>query len=106
MILECSWDVFGSKLVALFASHLEEDLQEDEVVEEFEEMDERDREQLIKELKMKWEELNSKYQKITHLVVLDTAGQVRRKEQLEAALTEIENDVKKLSRPGPILLKK
>lgn len=79
---------------------------EDEVVEEFEEMDERDREQLIKELKMKWEELNSKYQKITHLVVLDTAGQVRRKEQLEAALTEIENDVKKLSRPGPILLKK
>ena len=79
---------------------------EDEVVEEFEEMDERDREQLIKELKMKWEELNASYQKMTHLVILDTAGQVRRKEQLETALTSIENDIKKLSRPGPILLKK
>ena len=79
---------------------------EDEIVEEFEEMPETDRKNLINALKLKWQELNQKYQKLTHLVILDTAGQVRRKEQLEAALTEVEKDIDKLSKPGPILIRK
>jgi hypothetical protein len=79
---------------------------EDEYVEEFEEMDELDRKDLIQQLKKKWDDVNAKYQKMTHLVVLDTAGQVRRKESLEKALAEIEADINRLSKPGPVLLRK
>jgi hypothetical protein len=78
----------------------------DEVVEEFEEMPDGERHELIRQLKAKWDSVNAKYQKITHLVQLDTAGQVRRKEQLEGALKTLETDINKLSRPGPVLLKK
>lgn len=79
---------------------------EDEYVEEFEEMPEDERAALIQQLKAKWDTVNAKYQKITHLVVLDTAGQVRRKETLENLLSEIEADINRLSKPGPVLLRK
>jgi hypothetical protein len=79
---------------------------EDEYVEEFEEMPEDERAALIQQLKAKWDTVNAKYQKITHLVVLDTTGQVRRKETLENLLSEIEADINRLSKPGPVLLRK
>jgi len=79
---------------------------EDEYVEEFEELPEGDRRGLIQQLKAKWDDVNQKYQKMTHLIVLDTAGQVRRKEFLERSLTEIEGDIARLSKHGPVLIRK
>ena len=70
----------------------------------YEEMSEEEREELLYQLKMKWNQINSQYQRITHLVNLDTLGQVRRKEQLENALKSIEADIEKISRAGPLLI--
>ena len=72
----------------------------------FEEMDEYEKSSLIDALKAKWDSVNTKYQRITHLVQLDTTGQVRRKEQLEAELSKLERDIERLQRPGPILVRK
>lgn len=74
--------------------------------ETFEQMDENERRELIAALKAKWDSVNAKYQKITHLVLLDTAGQVRRKESLENELTQIENDINKLQRASSVLIRK
>ncbi len=74
--------------------------------EQIEQMSEDERLDLLDALKRKWEFTNAKYQKITHLVLLTTAGEVRRKEELEAELTRIENDIEKLQRPGPLLIRK
>jgi hypothetical protein len=71
---------------------------------QFEEMDENEREELLSALKNKWNFINAKYQKITHLVQLDTTGQVRRKEQLEGQLNAIEKDIEKLQKLGPLLI--
>lgn len=73
---------------------------------QYEEMTEEERRELIMALKAKWGHVNVAYQKITHLVQLDTAGQMRRKETLEATMTALEKDIQKLQRPGPILIKK
>lgn len=70
----------------------------------YEEVGDSEREQLIYALKLKWEAVNKKYQKITHLVQLDTLGQVRRKETLEHELKTLEADIEKLQRNGPVLL--
>lgn len=70
----------------------------------FEEITEDERIQLIADLKAKWENTNAKYQKITHLVLLDTAGQIRRKESLEAELTQLQNDIEKLERASTLLV--
>ena len=70
----------------------------------YEEVDEEERYQLIDQLKSKWDTVNAKYQKITHLVVLDTRGQVRRKESLEAELTQLGNDIEKLQRASTLLV--
>lgn len=70
----------------------------------YEEVGESEREDLLYALKLKWETVNKKYQKITHLVQLDTIGQVRRKETLENELKVLEADIEKLQRAGPILL--
>mmetsp|Transcript_23503 Transcript_23503/g.23712 ORF Transcript_23503/g.23712 Transcript_23503/m.23712 type:complete len:262 (+) Transcript_23503:79-864(+) len=64
-----------------------------------------ERERLLNALKTKWDLTNQKYQKITHMVNLDTVGQVRRKEALENELKQLEHDIEKLSRPGPILVR-
>lgn len=74
--------------------------------ETFEQMDESERRELVAALKAKWDSVNAKYQKITHLVLLDTAGQVRRKETLENELTQIENDINKLQRASTVLIRK
>lgn len=72
--------------------------------EKYEELTEVEREQLLYDLKQKWNEVNTKYQKVTHLVRLDTLGQIRRKEQMESQLKQLETDIERLSRAGPVLL--
>jgi len=53
---------------------------------------------LIMGLKAKWEAVNTDYQAITHLTVLDTMGKIRRKEKYEAELAQTEKDIEKLNR--------
>lgn len=72
----------------------------------YEEFPEDERISLLNELKKKWDSVNAQYQKITHLVKLDTTGQVRRKETLEAELSRLEADIDKLERAGTILIHK
>lgn len=78
----------------------------EEAPEVFEEFSEEERFELVNALKAKWDMVNAQYQKITHLVKLDTAGQVRRKETLEAQLAKLEADIQRLDRPGPVLIRK
>lgn len=49
-------------------------------------------------LKRKWDEVNRKYQKMTHLRLIDTTGLKRRKEDYEAQLKQIEDDIKVLNK--------
>ena len=71
----------------------------------YEEISHPERQALIDALKSKWDKINAGYQKITHLTILDTTGQVRRKEDYENAMTALEQDIERLSRPGPLLMK-
>jgi hypothetical protein len=71
----------------------------------YEEVSHSERQALIDALKAKWDKVNAAYQKITHLTQLDTAGQVRRKEHFESTMSALEQDIEKLSRPGPLLMK-
>jgi hypothetical protein len=71
----------------------------------YEEVSHSERQALIDALKAKWDKVNAGYQKITHLTQLDTAGQVRRKEHFESTMSALEQDIEKLSRPGPLLMK-
>lgn len=73
--------------------------------EQFEEMSEDERQELVYALKAKWDHVNSQYQKITHLVRLDTTGQLRRKEALESQLKNLEADIERLQRSGPVLVR-
>lgn len=73
---------------------------------QYEELTNEERAELILALKSKWGHVNSSYQRITHLVQLDTAGQMRRKETLESEMTALEKDIQRLQRPGAILIKK
>ena len=49
-------------------------------------------------LKQKWNEVNYKYQKLTHVRIVDTIGLKSRKENYEKELGEIEGDIKKLNK--------
>lgn len=77
----------------------------EEAPEVYEEFSEEERIALVNALKAKWDHTNAQYQRITHLVKLDTTGQLRRKETLEAMLTKLENDIQRLDRPGPVLIR-
>merc|ERR1712232_144925 len=61
-------------------------------------MDELERQELIQNLKAKWEAVNTEYQATTHLTKLDTIGKTKRKEGYEAELSQIEKDIEKLNR--------
>lgn len=108
---------FG-KVPAYLASVKEEIQRENEMIERYvkeqmgeierppemlEEMDEYERQALIKALKDKWASVNNEYQKITHLVLLDTTGQVRRKETFENQLTQLEKDIERLERSSILI---
>jgi len=51
-------------------------------------------------LRTQWDEINVAYQKtsVLNLNSLDTIGKVKRKEQYEAQLAQIERDIEKLSK--------
>ena len=69
-------------------------------------LDEEERHYLINSLKSKWDYVNSKYQKICHRVSIDSLGDIKRKEKHEAELQQLEDDIERLSRPGPLYLRK
>mmetsp|Transcript_12617 Transcript_12617/g.12253 ORF Transcript_12617/g.12253 Transcript_12617/m.12253 type:complete len:223 (+) Transcript_12617:46-714(+) len=73
--------------------------------ETYEEIPDNERMELINALKNKWDNVNARYQQITHLVRLDTTGQVRRKEQLEAELKTLETDIERLTRAGSLMVR-
>lgn len=79
---------------------------DDNEQEEYEELPEEDRQQMINALKEKWDLCNSQYQKQAHLVNLDTVGKKRRKAELESQLKSLEKDIADLSRNGPILIRR
>jgi len=68
-------------------------------------MDDDERQKLINGLKQRWDDVNSVYQKYCHKVMLDTPGEIKRKASHEAELEQLEEDIEKLSRPGPLLIK-
>ena len=78
----------------------------EQVPDTFEELTDEERTELLDALKAKWAHTNAIYQKITHITMLDTAGQVRRKSQLEEEMTRLDKDIQKLSRQGAILIRK
>jgi len=61
-------------------------------------MTEDEKQVLFRGLKAKWESVNSKYQAITHITKLDTVGKVKKKEAMEAELSQIEKDIEKLNK--------
>ena len=67
-------------------------------------MPESERKSLVKSLKEKWERVNSDYQHITHMTVLDTLSKVRRKEMFEKELAQIEKDMDLLERKEDIYI--
>lgn len=81
---------------------MDKDVQEEDS--KFEAMDEQERRELISALKCKWDEVNSTYQKICHRVSIDSLGDIKRKEAQEAELQQLENDIEKLSKPGPLYI--
>ena len=72
--------------------------QEQEVI------DEEDRKYLINKLKQRWGDVNAEYQKYCHKVILDTPGEIKRKASQEAELKQLEEDIERLSCPGPLVV--
>jgi len=70
---------------------------------EYEIMNEEERQKLIWSLKKKWDEVNSTYQKIFSI---DSLGDLKRKEAQEAELQQLEDDINRLGRPGPLFIRK
>lgn len=68
-----------------------------------EELPELERLELIHALKTKWDAVNAKYQKITHITKY-SRGSVHKKEAMEAELEQIEKDIVRLERKGPVLI--
>lgn len=61
-------------------------------------LSEEERVRLLTDLKLKWEGVNRAYQGITHIVTLDTTGKVRRKEEYETELGQLEKAIERLSK--------
>lgn len=77
----------------------------DDEYEEVRELSEDDRATLIGALKAKWDEVNHAYQLITFKRVSSsnsTVGAIRRKEECENQLAQLEKDIAKLEARGPI----
>lgn len=78
--------------------------QEDESGDVGEVMTAAERDALVDKLKTKWDAVNAKYQRISHIVKLDTIGKVRRKETLENELTQLEKDIQLLERRQVVVM--
>jgi hypothetical protein len=55
---------------------------------------------LLDNLKTKWAQVNKVYQNMTHIVNLDTCGKIKRKEEAEQELQQLERSIQKLSKPN------
>jgi hypothetical protein len=64
----------------------------------------QERSDILSGLKTKWDEVNSEYQKMTHMTVLDTLSKVHRKESLESSLGQLEKDMELLNRNEDIMI--
>lgn len=73
--------------------------------ETLEELSDTERASLLVSLKSRWEELNCEYQKMAHLVELDTLRKKKRKEELEKELDTVEKDIFRLETAKKILIK-
>jgi hypothetical protein len=67
-------------------------------------MSDQERAEVLASLKRKWDSVNAKYQKMTHLVKLDTTGKIQRKEALEKELNQLEADIEKLANRGRVFI--
>jgi len=67
-------------------------------------MSDEERIDLLRALKTKWDAVNAKYQKMCHMVKLDTVGKIKRKESLEKELDALEADIKKLAARGAVCI--
>ena len=85
---------------------VEDNMKSSEPDDEYSQMDENEKVQLVEKLKKRWDEVNQKYQKICHRMNNDTIGDIKRKEAQESELKQLEEDIELLSRPGPILIRK
>lgn len=71
------------------------------------ELPDSEREDLLEALKAKWDEVNKAYQLITFKRISSsnsTTGAIRRKEDCERQLAELERDIERLSGRGPVLV--
>ena len=60
---------------------------------------------LVLGLKQRWDEVNAEYQRVTHKRVSSATSivsEVRFKEKCEGALARLEDDIRRLSAPGPV----
>merc|ERR1711907_842930 len=74
---------------------LQEEEEEAERSSHVRQLTDSEKDSLIEGLKAKWEKVNTDYQATTHITKLANVGKVRRKEQYEALLTQIEKDIEK-----------
>ena len=77
---------------------------DDEDSTQLELMSDEERCEVLASLKRKWDSVNAKYQKMTHLVKLDTTGKIQRKEALEKELNQLEADIEKLANRGQVFI--
>ncbi len=61
-------------------------------------IDDSEKQELIANLKKKWEIIHKEYQTLTHKGKLDTLGIVNKKENCERQLAQLEKDIEKLSK--------
>merc|ERR1712187_191068 len=61
-------------------------------------LDNEERLNLIEGLKQKWEQTNQEYQRETHKTKIETMGEIKRKEKIEAQLQLLEKVIEKLSK--------
>jgi len=61
-------------------------------------LSEDERQQLLSNLKAKWEQINKLYQGCTHIIALDSRSKIQRKEQYERELAELERAIERLSK--------
>merc|ERR1712048_352473 len=66
-------------------------------------LSEKERKEILIQLKEQWKKTNKDYQGMTHLVLLDTIGKVRKKERYESQLAQLEKDIELLSKPMVII---
>lgn len=59
---------------------------------------EEERQDIVANLKVKWEQVNTAYQGETHITVIDSMGKLKRKEKNEAELAQLEKDIERLNK--------